>query len=209
MNKSLAAAAFLCMSAPCSGEIKFEWREYDLVKERIGNCETVYLDEKTKHALLSTKKSDLEKTITTIAQKYKTEKYADMGKYDFVTSDKCFSVIFVESAMVGYSYNSNSFVFSMFLLKDMTALESAALHEFSHAYDFIKVPAMQKHELPNHLKLIYTETRATKKEYLYYEEIKGRMPKDIYEKLMKCVVHDNYLNAYIVRQPIINEWLMR
>ncbi len=173
------------LSTPCSAEIVFDWSDSTVPKEQ---------------------RQRIEEIVHTAAAKYKEEKYADLGVYDFAAASEKYTLHFENDLGQPGEYWMGAEGGAMFLddvLSTQDAfLEIVVFHEFSHAYDYtvtenIRWNAYQKAKNQKERKqarqntawltniVATTEYRAKKKEHQFVEEIKDRIPTKLYDKLQE------------------------
>ncbi len=216
MKKTLAGL-LMCgsLAAPCFGEIKFDWQEFDKIKEAAKDGATSF-DAKVDMAVLECNKADIVQAVKDAALKFTDKQYADYDACDFITRGEVFVVTLSKlgDSCGRYEHTSNgnnrhnAVSLNVKLLKDKTLLKLITLHEFSHAYDML----VFGDRMPSKLKRMYLEVqeaRATQKEKAYLHELKSSVPADIYEKLMCIYAGDNYFGAYLARGPVLKEWMNR
>lgn len=180
MKSILSLLMFGFLSAPCSGEIVFDWKPVKEVVDRKG----------------------IENIVKTAALKYTESKYADKGYYNFITSKEKVTVTFHNNH--GIYTSSRVILLEQQLLAKPIRLLFQAFHEFSHAYDHV----MLYHGCfkTNEKLLLETESRATMKEHLFLPEIRKRVPPNVYQKLMECYIKGDYYGAYYERAQYLDEW---
>ncbi|MBI4441720.1 hypothetical protein HY639_06135 [Candidatus Woesearchaeota archaeon] len=192
MHKTIAGIIIsLGCGGPISAEIRFDWRG----------------DNNSKAA-----REGIEQCIKAAALQYTDKKYADRGGYNFVTSREMITVRFGERnqyAVDGWSNEHYVFV-KKSILADNARVTVAMVHEFSHAYDTIHdIKGTRRGE---RMRIIAQqnerdiEARATLKESYAVQELHTKIPKDIYDRLLKCYAVGDYYRAYDRRGPILVEW---
>ncbi len=215
MNKILSTAAFLCLAAPCFGEIKFDWAAFDKIRETAKEGATPF-DANVDMAVLECNKSDLVKAVKEAALKFTEKQYADYDTYNFITSGEVFIVRFGELGNYCGKYehrreknsSHNNLLLNVKLVKDRTLLKLITLHEFSHAYDLL----IFGDKIPGKLKRMYVEmqeSRATQKERIYLHELQESVPESMYKRFMDAYAGDNYFRAYLARGHVLVEWMNR
>lgn len=156
MKKILAALGFWLGIIPAYGEIVFDWSKTNIPHET---------------------RTKAEETVTSAALKFMDKQYADLGEYDFVTCKEKYQVVFIHNAQIGYWIPPPFSVIGLdpHLLKNYLILEAIGVHEFSHAYDSIKLQEI--HDKTHFYRRIYdTERLANCKERQSLEEGKRNDP---------------------------------
>ena len=141
-NKTLASLLlFTTMSAQSQAKIRFDWSCTKLSKEK-----KQQISQGIKEAILS----------------YTKEDYAESGKYDFTKCKRVYKITFhKDNEIATYDTETHIINFDPDLLQNKDYLKSIAVHEFSHAYDFVKkIKQTDKQE----------EEHAETKENKYYFE---------------------------------------
>ncbi len=156
MNKLLATIAlYTCLSTPCFGEIIFDWSKTNIHQET---------------------RRKAEQTVTSAALKFMDKQYADLGEYDFVQSKEKYTVAFVHNRLMGYWIPAWQMIgLDPRLTKNEIILKAVALHEFSHAYETIKIKNISDKTL-FYRRLSDSERLANIKERVLFEEIKKENP---------------------------------
>ena len=176
---------FGLLSNPAYSELIFQWNDIDTPKE---------------------KRSGVEERIKNIALKYTDKKYAEYGEYNFVTSNEKYYISIVHDPYAA-GFNPERRI-QIGNIPD-PLMEIIMVHEFAHAYDLekgideIKMAVLDKNEITMPL----IEGRATKKEYIYLQEIKDKIPEKYYKKLMRCVDKEDYYKTYMKRSLILLKWV--
>ncbi|MBI4441308.1 hypothetical protein HY639_04010 [Candidatus Woesearchaeota archaeon] len=188
MQRGLIGILAAALSASsCSAEIVFDWTKYDKAK----GLEKYHT------------KRDLEAAVIDAVSKYKQKQYADLGTYDFVTSRRKYTVTFGDEEDDYYDPATHEVMLNLSELKHLASMQTMVVHEFSHAYDFVKKddvsPKKEKSLLAN------SEARATWKEHIFLRENKDKVPTDIYKRLEECYKL-GYAKAYEKRGEILVEW---
>lgn len=181
MKKELLA--LLLCAAPSYAGLEFDWSDSSLSKE---------------------KRQQIETTIKRTALLYTEENYADLGVYNFLTAAERYSIHVESDLGQAGEYWMGAEGGELFLdescVKDQVLLEIVVFHEFSHAYDYTVTENIREMEYAKakNLKerrqarqrtawltqiIAVTEQRALKKEQQYVEDIKLKIPKELYQKL--------------------------
>lgn len=205
VNKLLSFAAFLCLAAPCFGEIRFDWQEFDKIREV---AKDTPFDAKVDIAFFEYNRSDLVKAVKNAALKFTEQKYGERGAYNFLTSQTKFIVRFEDLRGLGGTYsaakenyeNKNLVILDRKLTKNIPTLKIFALHEFSHAYDDM-YPEISSCGVNCH-----TEQRAQIKEELFIQELKNEIPADLYQRYMQRY---KYPGAADIRHSVLLELMER
>lgn len=180
MSKTLATILLAsALANPCYGELIFDWYFIDQAHQSVD-------------------KKKIENLVKAAALKYTETKYADKGRYDFV---RCPEKIVVRFRKGNGCYESRVMCLDSRILNNKPRLIFQAFHEFSHVYyDMCINDAMTYKQ---------GETRATRKEHMFLQEIRTRVPEEIYEKLIDCYSVGDYYEAFRLRSQILHEWSKR
>ena len=186
--------SFVFCAGPAEAKIVFNWSEDKIVS--------------------SEKRKEVEVRFRKAALKYLDSKYANLGAYDFAGSSDVVTVMIMDSyeaennakAELFPGVNGATLFVDPSLLENLNVFQVGALHELSHAYDYIMTDKMRnslsfflrvRREVGGDISntkewrrryLLSGEERAFKKEEMYIRELKNELSADDYSLAMKHVV---------------------